>query len=363
MNDRDSEALAGLFIARQYFFVTEPEQADVILVNTCSVREHAENRAVSFLGSLKKFHERRRSRGVKPKVIGLIGCMAQTKGEDIFEHMSHVNLVCGPGCFDKIVRYVEKIRTENIRIIDLEDRMRDEGFYKASFRVMPECAQVIISTGCSNCCSYCVVPYARGELRVREPADIFNEVKRNIALGIGKITLLGQNVNDYCFEGKVGFIELLRKIIRIEGIKKVDFISAHPKNTSKELFTLMAESDKISKHLHLPFQSGSDRILELMNRGYTKAEYLALVKSYRNITGGTLSTDVIVGFPTEKEQDFEHTRSVLEKVRFSYSYIFKYSPRPGTVASKMEDDVPENVKKQRHEILLSLQKKISLNKE
>ncbi|RKY40329.1 MAG: tRNA (N6-isopentenyl adenosine(37)-C2)-methylthiotransferase MiaB [Candidatus Omnitrophota bacterium] len=387
MNDRDSEALCGLLLDRGYILVSEPKEAEVILVNTCSVREHAENRAISFLGSLKK-------NANSKKVIGLIGCMARNRGEELFKRMPHIDLVCGPACFDKIPEYVEKIQqtklplTTNLRntqnagssarIIDLEDKLRNEDFYRASFRIESGHAQVVISTGCSNYCSYCVVPYVRGPLRLRNPKDIIDEVKRNVKLGIKKITLLGQNVNDYQYKLSAGdgsavggqipnsklqiidFVELLRMIEKIEGIEEMDFVTSHPKNTSRQLLELMAKSKKIKKHLHLPFQSGSNRILKLMNRGYTKEDYLNLVKDYKEIVGGTLSTDVIVGFPTETEEDFSETKDVLERVRFKYAYIFKYSPRPNTLALKLEDDVPLKEKERRHKILLDLQKKISL---
>ena len=408
MNGRDSEALVGLFVERGYSLAQTPEEADVILVNTCSVREHAEDRAISFLGALKKV-TRSQSHQVTSgkhdtqyairttKIVGLIGCMARNRGEELFKRMPHIDLVCGPAAFDKIPEYVERIQKtkspshqvtsgkrdtrytiRNTRIIDLEDKLRNEDFYRASFRIESGHAQVVISTGCSNYCSYCVVPYVRGPLRLRNPKDIIDEVKRNVKLGIKKITLLGQNVNDYQYKLSAGdgsavggqipnsklqiidFVELLRMIEKIEGIEEMDFVTSHPKNTSRQLLELMAKSKKIKKHLHLPFQSGSNRILKLMNRGYTKEDYLNLVKDYKEIVGGTLSTDVIVGFPTETEEDFSETKDVLERVRFKYAYIFKYSPRPNTLALKLEDDVPLKEKERRHKILLDLQKKISL---
>ena len=279
-------------------------------------------------------------------------------------------MVIGPANFDKIPYYIEKIRKEGVRIIDIEDKERKEDFYSSSFRFQKDYAYVVISTGCSNFCSYCVVPYVRGELRLRKPSDIIREVERNVKLGIKKITLLGQNVNDYQYKSSVGgyrslvnFVDLLRMVGEVEGLEEIDFVTSHPKNTSPELFELMAKSNKIKKHLHLPFQSGSDRILRLMNRGYTKNDYLKLVSSYKEIVGGTLSTDVIVGFPTETEEDFLQTKEVLEKVRFKYAYIFKYSPRPRTKAQLLGDDVEKREKERRHRILLELQKKISLSQD
>ncbi len=365
MNDRDSEALAGLFLEKGWSLTVEPKDADVILVNTCSVREHAENRAISFLGSLKKITDYRlqitnyRLQITDCKrIIGLIGCMARNRGKELFKKMNHIDLVCGPGSFDKIFEYVDKIKKERIRIIDLEDRVRNEDFYRATFRVDAYHAQVVISTGCSNYCSYCIVPFVRGNLRLRHPEDIIREIEKNLSLGIRRITLLGQNVNDYNYAG-TDFVKLLEKITKIEGLKEIDFVTSHPKNTSKELFYLMASSPKIRKHLHLPFQSGSNRILALMNRGYTREFYLNLVKDYKKIVKGSLSTDVIVGFPYEDEEDFNFTKQILEEVRFRYAYIFKYSPRPNTKAYLLGDNIPKREKERRHAILLTLQKEIS----
>ena len=356
MNDRDSEALAGLFLDKGYILTENLEEAEIILVNTCSVREHAENRALSFVGTLKKLKK-------EDKIIALIGCMAKNRGKELFEKFSYLDLVVSPSSFDKIPSYIERIKKEKIRIIDLEDREREEYFYKSSFRFNTSFAYVVISVGCSNFCSYCVVPFTRGILRPRNYCDIIEEVKRNVDLGIKKITLLGQNVNDYqCKVGdkKINFVDLLRMIDKIDGIEEINFLTSHPKNTTKDLLFLMASSEKIKKHLHLPFQSGSNKILKLMGRGYTKEEYLNLVEDYKKIVKGTLSTDVIVGFPYEQEKDFLETKDVLEKVRFRYAYIFKYSPRPHTKAFLWQDTVSEEEKKRRHMILLKLQKKISL---
>jgi len=394
MNVRDSEALLGLFVDKGYLISESAEDADVILVNTCSVREHAEDRAVSFLGFLKKIayggerianreetFKKLSAKSYKPSakpVIGLIGCMAVNRGEEIFKKMQHIDLICGPASFARIPAYVEKILDKGTvpergqspvrRIIDIEDKPRDESFYQAIFRKNSLQAQVVISTGCSNFCSYCVVPYVRGLLRPRAPEDIINEVKSNIAVGRRKITLLGQNVNDYSCEGfdrrpgkgVVSFVDLLRMVAGVPGLADLDFITAQPKNTSFDLLYFMAESDRVKKHLHLPFQSGSNRILELMSRGYSREDYLTLVQNYKKIVKGTLSTDVIVGFPSESEEDFKQTKDMLEKVKFSHAFIFKYSPRKPAKSFELADDVPKDVKIKRHKILLDLQKKISL---
>jgi tRNA-2-methylthio-N6-dimethylallyladenosine synthase len=401
MNERDSEALLGLFLERGYKSVNSPQDADVILLNTCAVRAHAEHRVRSILGSYKKAFKHTKqsikSKGSSPAmrhapcampIIGLIGCMARSTGKEIFEKMPYVDLIISTANLHKVPDYVKRIEGHKsgtsgykprLRIIDLDDAERKEEFYTAPYRSKLGYAQVVISTGCSNGCSYCVVPYVRGKLRLRKPEEIIAEVKRNVALGNKKITLLGQNVNDYKFRpqttdhppqsGKVSpkadrpqtinFVELLGMVEEIDGVEQLDFLTPHPKNTTKELFKLMAKSKKITKYLHLPYQSGSDRILELMHRGYTKKEYLSVVDDYKTIVGGTIGTDIIVGFPTETDEDFSHTRNVLEKVKFMGAYIFKYSPRPGTKAYALKDDVPQKEKERRHKILLDLQKKIS----
>jgi tRNA-2-methylthio-N6-dimethylallyladenosine synthase len=393
MNKRDSEALMGLFLREGYAQAESEKDADVILVNTCSVRDHAENRALSLLGTYKKLKKAKAgtvrlekepksnggdsplragaARGQFP-LIGLIGCMAQNKGTEIFSKMPHLDLVCGPSAFFKIPEYVERIKdlgvsSKRSRIKDLEDKERDESFYGGVFRKEPDRAQVVISTGCSNYCSYCIVPYTRGKLRPRNPKNIIGEIKQNVKQGRKKVTLLGQNVNDYNFESQVtghksqviNFVELLRKIDKIEGLEELDFVTSHHKNTSQELFRVMAESDKIKNHLHLPFQSGSNRILKLMGRGYTREKYIELANQYKKITKGTLGSDIIIGFPTETEEDFNQTRDLVEKVRFKYAFIFKYSPRLKTKAAEMADNVPEKVKSRRHKELLDLQKEIS----
>ncbi len=405
MNDRDSEALAGLFVDRGYEVTEIVEAADVILINTCSVRDHAENRALSFAGSLKTIashkdtrhtshvetrttHDARRTTSIKP-IIGLIGCMARNRGREIFQKMPHLDLIVGPANLYKIPAFVAEIidarrntqyARRTARILDIDDDERSEVLYHPMYKVEPGHAQIVISTGCSNFCAYCVVPHVRGSLRLRKPRDIIEEVKRNVDAGISKITLLGQNVNDYYYresgagsrvpgyEGKeepyasthvMTFIGLLKAIDSIEGVGEISFITNNPKNTSKELFQVMANSNKIARHLHMPFQSGSNRILELMDRGYTREEYLELAADYKKITGGTLGTDVIVGFPTETEKDFLLTEDLMRQVKFKCAFIFKYSPRLSTKAARMPDDVVEEEKKRRHAVLLEMQKKIA----
>jgi len=348
MNQKDSEALLGLLQEEGYFLASSLQGADIVLVNTCSVRQHAENRALSFTASLKN----------RVKILGIIGCMAKARGEEIAQKMPYVDIICSPAKMAEIPRFLKEAG-EGKKTLALEDGARPEEFYHSSFRFEKDRAQVVISTGCSNYCTYCIVPYVRGPLRLRRPQDIISEVKKNIGLGIRRVTLLGQNVNDYHYDG-VDFVGLLREINKLD-LEEISFITSHPKNIPSDLFYLMAQSKKIKKYLHLPFQSGSNRILSLMKRGYTKEKYRRIVEDYRKIVRGVLATDVIVGFPTEAEADFLETKEMLEEVKFDFAYIFKYSPRPHTAAFFMKDDVSLDEKKRRHKILLDLQKRISLN--
>ncbi|MDD4294739.1 MAG: tRNA (N6-isopentenyl adenosine(37)-C2)-methylthiotransferase MiaB, partial [Candidatus Omnitrophica bacterium] len=357
MNTRDSEALLGLFLDRGFTQSFVPEEADVILINTCSVRDNAESRAVSFASTLKGI-----MKDNKP-IIGIIGCMAKNKGKELYDRLKHVNLICAPAVAHRIPAYIERIIETGERIIDIEDIDREEEFYSSIFREDRRHAQVVISTGCSNYCSYCIVPYVRGDLRFREPGDILAEVESNVKNGNTRITLLGQNVNDYrckIDDEIMDFADLLAQVSEIEGIEEIDFVSANPKNTSRKLLEVMAKSEKIKKHLHIPFQSGSNRILKLMNRGYTREDYLKLIDDYKLIVNGTLSADIIVGFPSETDEDFLRTKDIVGTVKFNFAFIFKYSPREGTKAALMEDDVSKEVKEERHSILLDLQKRISI---
>jgi tRNA-2-methylthio-N6-dimethylallyladenosine synthase len=345
MNVRDSEVVKGLLAVEGYYLVEEVEGADVVLFNTCSVREHAEQRVWSAVGLLSRKKNR--------PLIGIIGCMAQNYKEGVYEHAPAVDIVCGPSEIDRIAAYVAKALQEKGRVLAVEERLRDTAIYH---------------TGCDNYCTYCVVPYTRGRLRHRDADDILKEVTATAAAGIRNITLLGQNVNSYessvvSHQSSANFVELLRRVSEVEGLKSVSFVTSHPKDTKIDLFGLMAERPIIRKYLHLPVQSGSDRVLEAMGRGYTVAHYMDIVEAYRKIVpDGKLSTDVIVGFPGETEADFEATRCLLERVRFDSAYLFKYSPRPHTKAADGPDDVPKGTKERRHAVLLEFQKCISGSK-
>ncbi|MCM8795234.1 MAG: tRNA (N6-isopentenyl adenosine(37)-C2)-methylthiotransferase MiaB [Candidatus Omnitrophica bacterium] len=363
MNVRDTEVICGLLEKAGYQMTEELNHADIILFNTCSVRQHAEDKVWSQLGEIrKKFSCRKRI-----PLLGVIGCMAQNYKEEIFKRAPNVDFVVGPSDIHKIPDIIKRLSAQHyplnaIKVWQTNGNIRPEEIYHTGFYQDKEHAYVVISEGCSNACSYCVVPYVRGQLRNRNYKDILNEIKEAVDLGINKFTLLGQNVNAYQYED-VNFVKLVERVERVKQLKEFSFITSHPKDTTFDLFRVMADCEKLKKYLHLPVQSGSDRILRLMHRGYTRKFYLDLINSYRKIVkGGVLTTDIIVGFPTESRQDFEDTYDLVKKIEFDAAYIFKYSPRPHTEAQRLPDDVPKAEKERRHRLILELQKNISNKK-
>ncbi len=354
MNEYDSEVIKSGFLQRGYLFTEQPEEADIILFNGCSVREHAEQRLWGNLEKLKRLKEK------KPELIfGILGCIAQSHKGNIFKRFPFVNFVCGPRNFPEIFEHIEKLNSRT-RILAIDKEERD--FEDFHLTCTPDVqvgwksrGYVLIMSGCNNFCSYCVVPYLRGREKSRKIEDILTEVRMLAGNGCREITLLGQNVNSY----KNDFVKLLEEVNKIDGIEKISFTTSHPKDASEELFKAMRDLSKVDKYLHLPFQSGSNRILKLMRRGYRREGYLSLIEKLRKILPECkLSTDVIVGFPGESEEDFQQTKELMQEVKFDNAFIFKYSPRPGTAAAKIEDDVPIEVKKERNQILLELQKEI-----
>jgi len=374
MNVRDSEVIAGLLKSDGCELTANPDDADAIIFNTCSVRQHAEDKVWSEVGRYAK----RRTRDDGPKtnkrrtpIIGIVGCMAQNYKDEIFRRTPQVDFVVGPSDIHRIPGIIKSLLTIDHRlsthgfferrIWETDGSIRPDEIYHTGFHEDKEHAYVVISEGCSNYCSYCVVPYVRGELHNRNYEDILKEIKEAIDKGITKITLLGQNVNGYKFT--VGFVELLKMVNDVTGLKEFSFVTSHPKDTTVELFKTMSECEKLKKYLHLPVQSGSDRILKLMNRGYAQKFYLDLVENYRKIVkGGLLTTDVILGFPTETEEDFQATLDLVKSVEFDAAYIFKYSTRSNTKAADAPDDVPQEEKERRHALILELQRGISLRK-
>ena len=362
MNVKDSEFIVGLFLEKGCKLTDSPEEADIVLFNTCSVREHAEERAISNMGHLMKQY--------KNKVYGMVGCAAQALKGKLFKRLPKLDIVCGTGEITKLPEFVKEAMNNKVLALDNVDTSLPEP--NLSYRQSDKHVYVSIMRGCDNFCSYCIVPYVRGRERSRKVSDIINEINGLAERGIKDITLLGQNVNSYigraysierrAYSNKkkmCNFVQLLEHINNIDGIEKISFMTSHPKDASIRLFKAIRDSDKVVKHLHLPLQSGSDRILKLMNRGYTRRKYLNLVTKARNIMPSLrLTTDVIVGFPTETEKDFNDTLNLMKEIKFDLAYIFKYSPRPGTGAAKLNDDVPADVKGKRHKILLDLQREI-----
>ena len=364
MNVRDSEVICGLLEKEGYSFTDEPGKADIIIFNTCSVRQHAEDKVWSEIGRFRKGKQANRLTD-KP-VIGIIGCMASSYKEKVFDKAPNLDFAVGPQDLHKIPEILEKIAQNNgvfeTKIWETDGNLRPDEIYHTGFYEDKSHAYVVISEGCSNFCSYCVVPYVRSALRNRKIQDILREITEAVDKGIQKITLLGQNVNAYRDEGG-DFIQLLRKVNDIGGLGEFSFITSHPKDISPGLFRAMPDLGKLKKHLHLPVQSGSNRILGLMNRGYTRESYLDLVGKYRrSVKNGTLSSDIIVGFPSETETDFKDTFDLVVKARFDAAYIFKYSPRPHTEAQNLPDDVQRKEKERRHKLILDLQISIAKNK-
>ncbi|MDD5108655.1 MAG: tRNA (N6-isopentenyl adenosine(37)-C2)-methylthiotransferase MiaB [Candidatus Omnitrophica bacterium] len=371
MNTRDSEVISGLLQKAGYEICIDDNEAQVVIFNTCSVRKHAEDRVWSLIGALKNLRDSPRS-GTVP-IIGLVGCMAQNYKEKAFERDANIDFVVGPQDIGKIPEILEKIlKTRGQspkdgdsplllerKIWETDNSIRPDEIYHTGFHQEKNHGFVVISEGCSNFCSYCVVPYVRGPLRHRTKESILKEIREAIAQGITRITLLGQNVNAYQ-DNKVNFTNLLEQINALEGLKELDFFTSHPKDATADLFKAIRDLDKLAKRLHLPLQSGSDRILKLMNRGYSAKEYLVLIDSYRRIVkGGLLTTDIIVGFPTETDKEFKETSDLVRKIRFNSAYIFKYSPRPKTEAAKITEDLSLDKKEKRHRELLDLQRSIS----
>ncbi len=351
MNARDSEKLRGILENIGYEMI-DSENADFVIYNTCTVRENANLRVYGRLGQMKQIKKKNPS-----MLIALCGCMMQEPEvvEKLKKSYRHVDLIFGTHNIFKFAELIYRRITENQMVIDIwkdteqivEDLPNDR---KYSFKT-----GINIMFGCNNFCSYCIVPYVRGRERSRQPEDIIREIEDAVADGVVEVMLLGQNVNSYGknLETPMSFAELLRRICRIEGLLRVRFMTSHPKDLSDELIQVMAEEPKICRHLHLPLQSGSTEILKKMNRRYTKEDYLLLVDKLRAACPDiSLTTDIIVGFPGETEEDFLETMDVVHKVGYDSAYTFIYSKRTGTPAAVMENQVPEAVVKDRFNRLL-----------
>ena len=358
-NENDSERLRGMLDTMGFTFTEDREEADLIMFNTCAVREGAEMRVLGNIGALKHMKNRR-----PELIIGICGCMMQQ------EHMvkrlkskyKHVSLIFGTHALYTFPEILYKAVSRNERVISLiesEGRIAED---IPVFRENAASAWVSIMYGCNNFCSYCIVPYVRGRERSRDPEKILAEVKELAENGVKEITLLGQNVNSY---GKdlpdlIDFADLLLMVDKVEGIKRIRFMTSHPKDMTDKLIETLPKVSKLCKQMHLPFQAGSNRILDVMNRKYTKEAYLTLVKKVRKVMpDAVFTTDIIVGFPGETYEDFKETLDVIEKVRFDSVFSFIYSKREGTPAASMENQVPEDVKHKHFDELLEVQNRIS----
>ena len=357
MNKLDTELSIGSLTKKGYSFAEDENDADVILLNTCSVRDKAEHKVYSQLGSLRDQKKK------NPELIlGVLGCMAQNEGDKIFKRMPHVNLVCGTRMFSRLPELLDEISESNKHVLAIDEDGEVNFDRMVTQRQNQYNAFVSIMRGCDNYCSYCIVPYVRGREFSRTVTDIVDEVKKLADDGCKEITLLGQNVNSYGkgLNGQVTLATLLRELDPISGIERIHFITSHPKDMTREIMEAVGELSRVCEYLHMPAQSGSDRILKKMKRQYTSAHYRELVEMAKSIVPGIkIASDFIVGFPGETEEDFQETVSLLNDVRCQNSFIFKYSPRTGTAAIDLVDDVIEETKKSRNHIMLELQKKIS----
>lgn len=357
-NEADSEKLRGMADAMGYTVTDDVHIADLIVVNTCAVREHAELKALSIIGQYKHLKAKN-----PDLLIGVCGCMVAQKHrvEELKNSYPYVSFSFEPSSLDRFPQILFEALEKHGRKFSIGENAREIREGVPVLRESTFKAWVSIMYGCNNFCSYCIVPYVRDRERSREYTYVVKEVKELVASGVREITLLGQNVNSY--NGGCTFAALLEKLAAIEGDFLIRFMTSHPKDVSDALIEAMAKNPRIAKQFHLPIQSGSDAILKAMNRRYDTARYLATVEKLRAAMPNiTLTTDIIVGFPGETEDDFEATLTMLRTVRFDMIYSFIYSPRSGTPAAKMENQVPDAIKSARMQRLLALQNQISLEK-
>lgn len=354
MNLADSEVVGGILSKEGYAFTNELSEADVILVNTCAIRDNAEQRIHGRLGLFSSYKRRKPS-----TVVGILGCMAERLRTKLVEEEQVVDLVVGPDEYRKLPLLIENafvgekgVATRLSRVENYEDivPLRTDGV----------CAWISVMRGCDKFCSFCVVPFTRGRERSRSLASVVEEVRGLVSRGFREVTLLGQNVNSYR-DGEYDFADLLHHVAAVDPLLRVRFTTSHPQDMSDKLIETIATHDNICKYIHLPVQSGSDRILRLMNRSYTVEHYVRLVERIRAaMPGVSLSTDIISGFPTETEEDHRMTMDLVREIRYDGAYTFKYSPRENTKAWEMNDDVPEDVKGERVFQISELQRTISL---
>ena len=376
MNERDSEQVAHSLIARGYERVSCETEADVVLLNTCSVRDMAEQKALGKMGMLGRMAKRR-----PETVFGFLGCMAQARGAELLKEIPHLDLVVGTQKFHRVGDYIDDLvarkratlaavderslnRMDDLRfsIIDVEEEIGSQSTIRdQSLAPKQATAFVSIMQGCNMHCTFCIVPRTRGAERSRTIAEIVREVRELVARGVKEVTLLGQIVNLYSRhefpkrDGKSPFVQLLEAVHEIEGLKRLRFTSPHPIGFRDDLIDAFARLPKLVEHVHLPLQSGSNRILKAMHRAYTAEKYIDLVQRIRNARPGiALTTDIIVGFPGETEDDYKQTRGLVEEIEFDNAFVFRYSPRRDTPAAEMPEQIDERVKEERNQDLLRI---------
>jgi tRNA-2-methylthio-N6-dimethylallyladenosine synthase len=354
MNDHDSEKVAGVLLSRGYRQVEKPEAASLILYNTCSIREKAAQKVFSRLGEY-------RDKQGEGKIIGVLGCVAQQEGEDIFTRAPWVSLVCGSASYSKLPQMIAQLEAGNHRVTGL-DTDTDETFEtEVTRRDNPWRAYLTIIEGCDKACSYCVVPYTRGPERSRASDSILREVRQLAELGYSEVQLLGQTVNSYAdpTSQRMRFSELLLAVADVEGIRRVRFTTSHPSDFTRDIVEAIESQPNLCDHVHLPVQSGSTRVLRAMQRTYSREEYLEKIAMIRNASRPiAITTDIIVGFPGETESDFEETLSLLSEVKYDNLFSFKYSPRPNTPSLAMPDAIPDEEKGRRLAVLQERQREI-----
>ena len=355
MNVADSELVSGLLTREGFSETKDIHTADAIFVNTCAIREHAEDKVLSRLGY---YHQIKRK---NPKtIIGVLGCMAQNLKKDILESKPFVDIVLGPDSYRRLPEMIRERSNESSHLVDTKlsrFEVYDDMFPSRNEGIN---AWISIMRGCDKFCTFCIVPFTRGRERSRSVEGIIQEAAKAVSDGFIEVTLLGQNVNSYLHEGH-NFHELLDAVAQIPGLKRIRYTSPHPEDMTQDVLNVMAKHDNICNHVHLPLQAGNDEVLNRMNRTYTKDQFLARVNEIRNTLPNVgISTDIIVGFPGENEAEFQETLDMMEAVKFDSAFTFKYSSRPGTKAAEFDDHVPEDEKQHRLERLIEMQQKHTL---
>jgi tRNA-2-methylthio-N6-dimethylallyladenosine synthase len=371
MNERDSEAVAAQLVAKGYTIAPSEYVADVVLLNTCSVRDNAEQKAINKMENLAADIRKNRPN----VVLGFMGCMAQSRGKELIDRLPDVDLVVGTQKFHRTADYLDEIlRGKRDKIVDTAEEQGSEATIKehllnGTAKDKSVAAFVSIMQGCNQYCTFCIVPYTRGEERSRTIPDIVAECRQLVAQGVREITLLGQIVTSYGKreipkrDDKSAFVQLIEAVHEIEGVERIRFTSPHPKGYGDDLVEAYGRLPKLVESAHLPVQSGSDRVLKLMHRGYTRERFLEIIRKLRAVRPGIgLTTDIIVGFPGETEEDFEQTMSLCREIEFDNAFLFKYSQRKDTPAAAMPEQLPESLIEERHARLLELVNSIGKRK-